>query len=209
MCSDAGRRSGPVGPPRTVSGSRGGQGATPASGRNGALRWPYPCGHVPFLAAFSRRFRPCPASWPPRGMKKAGCTCGAPGHACHARRPPMLSGKSNRSKKTPRWNGALGILQGNRPGAGGTLRPRCVWHTGGKGPRKPKPVPCPRRRGPAPDEGGRAARRPWWAALRGGVRCWRSCGTCVVVGVRCRAFRAAHRFVNLAARPCGARCEAV
>lgn len=122
-------------------------------------------------------------SWSPRGMKKAGCTCGAPGHACHARRPPKLSGKSNRSKKTPRWNGAPGILQGWRPGAGGAKRPRCVWHTGRKGPRKPKPIPGPRRRGPAPDEGGHWARRPWWAALRGGVRCWRSCGTCV----RCRS----------------------
>lgn len=121
-------------------------------------------------------------SWLPRGMKKAGCTCGAPGHACHARRPPKLPGKRNRSKKTPRWNGAPGILQEWRPGAGGTTRPRCVWHTGRKGPRKPKPVPGPRRRGPAPDEGGHWARRPWWAALRGGVRCWRSCGTCV----RCR-----------------------
>lgn len=132
--------------------------------------WPYPRDHVPFLRLWS---------WPPRGMKKAGCTSGAPGHACHARRPPTLSGKSNRSKKTPRWNGALGILQEWRPRAGGTERPRCVWRTGRKGPRKPKPVPCPRRRGPAPDEGGRGARRPWWAALRGGVRCWRSCGTCV------------------------------
>ena len=169
--------SGPVGLRCPASRACGGHGATPAAGGVCGLLWPNPCGHsLSFRCVWSW------SPWLPRGMKKAGSTCGAPGHACHARRPPKLPGKSNRSKKAPRWNGALGILQGWRPGAGGTTRPRCVWHTGRKGPRKPKPIPGPRRRGPAPDEGGHCARRPWWAALRDSVRCWRSCGTCV----RCR-----------------------